>query len=232
MGILFVLLFYALVLMAVAMANAAVLRKIAPKLTKNFPQSKRAIRMATFFPYYCVVFAGIWFLAYAVINSNVLHRDPGFGDSWETPLFNGYSLMMIDTTDQGAIRDQNYQTVINGVRQLQVANRLIFGANDSGYLDRLGDDSKFVDSYFELNTLTGRLTGFTTLDQLRQRAASEGAQLHLREFQAVYWDYRTTWFDYLAKIILFLIPATGFILMSRWIWRLRTSTSSLTRAGA
>jgi hypothetical protein len=232
MGILFVLIFCAFALLALATINAAILRKIAYKLTRNFPQSKRAIRIATFFPYYCVVFAAIWFAAYALINSNVLHRDPGLGDSWETPLPNGYSLLMIDTTDQGAIRDPNYQTVIEGVRQLQIANRLILGANDTGYLDRIGAHSKFVDSYFELNTLTGTRINFKTLDQLRQRASGERVQLHLREFRAVYWDYRTTWFDYLAAIVLFLIPATGFILMARWIWRLRTLTGSRTRAGA
>jgi hypothetical protein len=179
-----------------------------------------------------VAFAGGWFISYWIVSESVFHRDPMLGDTWETPMPNGYALMMIDTTDQGTVYNPKtqggYGLVVGkndaafGVRQLQVSNGLIFGARDSGYFGRIGQDSKIVDTYFELDTTKNIQTEFKSLGDLQHRAASEGIQLHLREFQSVFGDYRTTWFDYLAGAILLLTPMGGFLMLSRWIWKLHT----------
>ena len=157
------------------------------------------------------------------------------GDSWETPLPNGYALMMIDTTDQGTVYNPKTQSgdgsivatddSVFGVRRLQVSKELIFGARDSGYFGRIGQDSKIVDAYFELNTSKNTETEFKSLDELQRRATAEGVILHLREFQSVFGDYRTTWFDYLAGAILVLAPTLGFLILGRWVWKQRVQPS-------
>jgi hypothetical protein len=233
MGIAVVLIFYAVVLMVAASIGAVVFGLLSYTLTRNAgPRRKRAVVLSILFPYACVVFAGGWFISYWIVNEGVFHRDPMLGDTWETPLPNGYALMMIDTTDQGAVYNPKTQSgsgsigsrgdAAFGVRQLQVSNGLIFGARDSGYFGRIGQDSKIVDTYFELDTTRNIQTEFRSLEDLQHRAASEGIQLHLREFQSVFGDYRTTWFDYLAGAILLLIPVGGFVLLARWIWKLDT----------
>ncbi len=152
MGILFVLIFYAIVLSVVAAIGSAVLGTAAHFMTRRFGgRHRRVVLCAAAFPFLCVAFAGAWFIGYAVINDTVFHRDPGLGDSWYTPLPNGYGLMMIDTTDEGTVFNpetqggwgsmgSRYDTAF-GVRQLQIAGKRMFGARDSGYFGRIGQDS-------------------------------------------------------------------------------------------
>lgn len=232
MGIGVVLIVYAIGLMIAASVGAVILGLAVHFITKyGGPRRKRAIIASVIFPFACVAYAGGWFVTYAVINVEVFHRDPGLGDSWETPLPNGYELMMIDTTDQGTVYNPKTQPgggsivgrddAVFGVRQLQVSKNLIFGARDSGYFGRIGQESTFVDSYFELNTTQKTHTEFKSLEELRQQAVKEGVTLNLREFQLVFGDYRTTWFDYLAGLILLLVPTAAFFLLARWIWKIR-----------
>lgn len=232
MGIGVVLIVYAIGLMFAASGGAVILGLAVRFITKpGSPSRRRAIVAAVIFPFGCVAYAGGWFVTYAVINVEVFHRDPGLGDSWETPLPNGYALMMIDTTDQGTVYNPKTQPgggsivgrddAVFGVRQLQVSKDLIFGARDSGYFGRIGQESTFVDSYFELNTAKKTHTEFKSLKELRQQAAKEDVTLNLREFQSVFGDYRTTWFDYLAGLILLLVPTAAFFLLAGWIWKIR-----------
>ncbi len=232
MGIGIVLIFYAITLTIAASVGAVVFGVVSYLLTRySGSQRKRAILASILFPYLCVAFAGGWFVAYAVINHTVFHRDPGLGDSWETPLPNGYALLMIDTTDQGTVYNPKTQSgdgvvvgrddAVFGVRQLQVSNHLIFGARDEGYFSRIGQDSNFVNAYFELDTVKHTHTEFKSLDELQQRVAGEGVSLKLRTFSSVFNDYRNTWFDYLAGLILLLVPTVGLLALVRRIWRLR-----------
>jgi len=232
MGIVVVLIFYAVALTIAASVGAVVLGIVSYVLMKRpGPKRKRAVLASILFPFTCVVFAGGWFVVYSVVNYEVFHRDPMLGDSWETPLPNGYALMMIDTTDQGTVYNPKTQSgyglvvgaedAVFGVRQLQVSNGLIFGARDNGYFGRIGQDSKFVDTYFELDTTKDKETEFKSLDDLRSRAASEGITLKLREFQSVFGDYRATWFDYFSGAILLLVPTMGLIALAHWIWKQR-----------
>ena len=231
MGIAVVLIFYSVVLMVAASIGAVALGLLSSALTRHAgPKRKRAVILSALFPYACVAFAGAWFIAYWAMNEGVFHRDPMLGDTWETPLPNGYALIMIDTTDEGTVYNPKTRSgngsiwsrndAAFGVRQLQESNGLIFGARDSGYFGPIGQDSKIVDTYFELDTTKDTQTEFKSLEDLQHRAASEGIQLHLREFQSVFGDYRTTWFDYLAGAILLLIPIGGFLMLARWIWKL------------
>jgi hypothetical protein len=232
MGIAVVLIIYAVALSIAACIGSVVLTGITSFLTRHSgPRRKFAIIASALFPFICVVYAGGWFIGYAVINSTIFHRDPGLGDSRETPLPNGYALMMIDVTDVGIVYNPKTQPyndgvisrddAVFGVRQLQVSNELIFGASDSGYSGQTGRDSDFVDTYFELNTTKKTHAEFQSLDELRRRATSEGVVLHLRPFASVFSDYRYTWFDYFAGVMLLSLPAVGFLLLAWWIWRIR-----------
>jgi hypothetical protein len=150
--------------------------------------------------------------------------------------------MMIDTTDQGTVYNPKTQPggdlvvgrddAVFGVRQLQVSNELIFGARDSGYFGRMGQESNFVDSYFELDTNRNTQLQFKSLDDLRKQATSQGVTLQLREFASVFRSYRTTWFDYLAVLVLFGMPLVGFSWLVRWVWSIRRSPALSASLGA
>ena len=235
MGIMVVLIFYAIALTITASVAAIVLGGATSALLKHtVDKRKRAVLASIAFPFLCVAFAGGWFVVYAITNYTVFQRDPGLGDSWETPLPNGYALIMIDTTDLGAVykpvagsresfNESNHK--VDGARQLQVSRSLIFGARDTGYFGRSGQESTFVDSYFEMDTARDTYKEFKNIEELRQQAASEGVLLQLRPFNSVFGDYRTTWFDYLSGMVLLLVPSVSFFLLARWIWKIRQSTA-------
>ncbi len=237
MGIIVVLIFYAIALTILASIAAVVLGMLASFAAKKTPhQRRRAIAVSALFPFACVVFAGCWFVAYATMNGLVRHRDPGLGDGWETPLPNGYALMMIDTTDQGTIYNPKTQPgggtitsredAVFGVRQLQIAGPLAFGARDSGYFERIGQNSTAVDTFFELNTKQNKVDDFKTLSDLQHRATAQGVALRLRPFASVFSDYRYSWFDYVAILILLLGPLASLTVLIRWLWRMRKAADS------
>jgi hypothetical protein len=243
MGIGIVLIAYAVAFIVAASIGAVLCGALAYVLTRRSGRRrKQAIVASALFPFMCVLFAGAWFVAYATVNSLVFDRDPGLGDSWQTPLPNGYALNMIDTTDQGTVYNPKTQAsggsiasrddTVFGVRQLQVTDSLIFGARDTGYFGRIGQESKFVDSYFELDTKQNKVTDFKSLEDLRKQASSEGITLNLRPFESVFGDYRTTWFDYAAGLILIAVPLLGFALLVRWVWKLRRLREEPTHSAA
>ena len=228
MGIAFVLIFWAIALGVAAVVGSAVFGSMTHVLTRNSPNRKKTVTAAIIFPFACVVFAGAWFIFYAVVNTVAFHRDPGLGDGWETPLPNGYALMMIDTTDQGTVyrAGSDMNSGVSGVRLLQVVGPHIYGARDNNYFQHLGQESAVVDAYFELDTSSSRVQEFKTLDLLSLQAANEGTTLHLRPFEEVFGDYRTTWFDYLFLVVIVLIPSAGFLMLASWIWKSRHSPST------
>ena len=243
MGIGVVLIFYAIALSGLACVTAAILGGLTYFLTKGAGlRRKKALVASIVFPFLCVGYAAAWFAAYAVINYEIFHRDPGLGDSWETPLPNGYALMMIDVTDQGTVYNPKTQggsgSVMSsrdtefGVRQLQVSNSLIFGASDSGYFNRIGqtNNPNQVDTFFELDTKRNTRIEFKSLEELERKATSDGIRLNLREFAYVFQDYRTTWFDYLAFILLLVPPGSAFLLLARWVWRMRIGQPPLSHS--
>ncbi|HEU4636586.1 MAG TPA: hypothetical protein VFS41_10435 [Edaphobacter sp.] len=134
---------------------------------------------------------------------------------------------MIDTTDQGSIYGSfisEGQPVVDTVQQLQISDNLIFGARDEDYYGDTARRPGPAISYFLLNTSDRSKTEFSSLGQLRQQALSRRVKLKLRAFNEVFSEYRYTWFDFLAAAILFLVPAAGFLLLARWIWKTRNSS--------
>jgi hypothetical protein len=103
MGIGFVLIIYLVVLSVLAAVSGSLLMVATRMYMRTVSEGRaKAVRMAGLFPFACVLFAGIWFVGYAVINNIVFHRDPMVGDGWYTDIGNGYSIEMIDVTDHGS----------------------------------------------------------------------------------------------------------------------------------
>lgn len=169
----------------------------------------------------------------AVVNEGFLHRDPGAGDTWHCPLSNGYQLLMLDITDQGIVYNPRTQPnedgvadqedAVSSVRRLQVAGPYIFGGTDTHSFEHLGKESDRVDSYFMLDTRTGKRTILPDYDALRTAAGQLGVQLDLEPIYNVYSRYRFTWFDVFAGLLFCIPPAAGSLLLIWWIFRLRKS---------
>jgi hypothetical protein len=231
MGIGFVLLIWAVVGIALSGAGALIFGLSAAYLTRGaLDGRKRLILTASLLPLVCLGWAGAVFIFQAVINETVLHRDPGLGDTWECPLPNGYSLLMIDTTDRGWVYNHKTQSdggvgeqedAVGGVRKVQVSGRYVLGGSDSRPIEQSVKNPEQVDSYFLLDTQIGRHANFPSHGALRAKAQELGITLNLQPIADVYGKYRFTWFEVFARLLACLPPLVGALLLVRWVIRVR-----------
>ena len=223
--------FWAVAGIVVAGIGAAALGCAAAMLTRGVTNGRRKLIVAaSLFPFVCLGWGGAVFVFQAVVNEGLLHRDLGMGDTWHAPLPNGYQVMMIDVTDQGWVYNPKTQPgsgigeqedAVAGVRNIQIAGRYILGVTDSKAFEDLGKDTNRVDAYFLLDTQMGKRIQFQNFDALRRKALELGIELNLQPINAVYSKFRFSWFDVLAGLLLCLPPVIGFVLLIRWIVRLR-----------
>src|SRR6266516_884685 len=233
MGLGIVLVFWAVVGIVVASVGALTLAGATTLLTRRVSAGRRrAILAAAIFPFVCLGWGACVFVFQAGINEVLLGRDLGIGDTWHAPLPNGYQIMMIDVTDQGWIYNPKTQPssgvvvgdqedAVTGARNVQVAGRYILGGTDSKSFEHLGQGSENVDSFFILDTATGKQTKFQTYDELRSRAQELRIDLNPEPINSVYARYRSTWFDLFAALLSFIPPLVGLVLLARWVWHLR-----------
>lgn len=241
MGIGFVLFFWSVIGVLLAIVGTIILRAAAAFLTRKATRDRRkAILAVSLFPWLCLGWGGAVFVVHSTVNEMVLHRDPGLGDSWQCPLPNGYALLMVDVPDEGFVYNPKTQPAgggvgeqedaIAGVRVLQLAGQYVVGGTDSKSLSHLGTSDGRVDSYFLLDTVTGRHTRFSLLDDLRRASLPLGIQLHLEAIGSVYSRYRFTWFDVLAGALLCGFPLLGMVFLALWIMKLRKPDDAIAQA--
>jgi len=238
MGIGIVLVLWAIVGAFLATVGMVVLRAAATFLTQSATKDRRRVILAaTLLPFLCLGWGGAVFIFQGIVNETVFQRDAGIGDAWKCPLPNGYALLMIDVPDHGWVYNPKTQMIpggvgerddaVSGVRVLQVVGRYIAGGVGSHIFESFGTDKKEIDSYFLLDTVTGRYTGFSSLDDLRRAMVPLGIQPTLEPIGRVYSKYRFTWFDLLAAILFFGPPLLGLVLLGSWIFKLRRTREGL-----
>ncbi|MGA2430676.1 MAG: hypothetical protein ABSH13_19420 [Candidatus Acidiferrum sp.] len=232
MGIGFVLLIWAIVGALLAAATAVVLGTTTFLATRRVHRGRRmaAIFAASVFPFLGLGWAATLFIFQATVNETILHRDPGLGDTWRCPLPNGYSLLMIDDTDNGWVYNPATQVpfgvgeqedAVGGVAVVQVAGRYILGRSEGKAFHVPTEAAPRADFYFLLDTQAGKYSSFPTYDSLVTTAQPLGIQPKLEPIQAVYSHYRFTWFDIFVAILFVVPPLLAAILLLLWIRRLR-----------
>ncbi len=235
MGIGIVLLGWAVVGTIVACVGALVMGVAATFLTRRATQDRTlTLLSAVAFPFACLGWAALLFVFQASVNG-AMHRDPGLGDSWECPLPNGYVINMIDVTDQGWVYNPKTQfdggvaeqdDAVADVGVVQVSGKYILGGSHSRSIVDSQSSNDNIDSYFLLDTQTGKKTAFPNVDGLRAVATQLGISLNLEPIDAVYSRYRYTWFDVSVGILLSVPPFSCLVLLTRKILKLRKSAST------
>jgi hypothetical protein len=237
MGIGMVLLLWAVVCVILAAVGALVLGGSTALFTRGVKRHRRTvILLAALLPFACMGWAGAVFVFQALVNEGLFHRDPGLGDTWHCPLPDGYALLMIDETDHGWIynpRTQGWgggvseaEDSVPGVRKLQLAGQYILGGSDSRSWELRETSSDYIDSYFLLDTRSGKRRNFATYEELHAAALQLGIQPNLEPIDAVYSRYRFTWFEAFAIALLCLPPLVPAWILLRWIVRLRRTRVS------
>ena len=221
MGLGFVLVLWLFAGAVLAAIGGAILGWITSLLTRGIGTRREpVIRAGRLLPFACLIWAGLVFFAQAGVNVVLLHRDIGIGDSWYAPLPNRYQIVFVDVTDQGTVRPEGSYGGIQGVRLLQVSGPYLFGGMDSHPFEHFSDKMNAIDSYFVLDTRTGKQTSEPDLSTLTSEASKLGVSLHLEPIYSVYSRYRFTWFDVLVGCMLVLPPIAALVALGVWIMRL------------
>lgn len=235
MGIGIVLLLWAVVGTILACLGTLFMGGVTALLTRRVQRGRfRVIVAAAIFPFVCLGWAAGLFVFQAFVNA-AMHRDPGLGDTWQCPFPNHYALTMIDDTDQGWIYNPKTQPTQDGVSEqadavdgviiAQVADRYILGGVTTNRFGNPEELKQNINSYFLLDTQTGKRTNFPTRELLRTAATGIGIQLNLEPISAVYSHYRYTWFDTAMVVLLFALPLPYFIFLVHGVLKVRKPAS-------
>lgn len=186
---------------------------------------------ACVFPFAGLVWGGVVFGFQALVNENVFHRDAGLGDSWRCPLPNGYSILMIDQTENGWVYNPRTQPggavgeeqdAVSGIQQLQLVGPYVLGNRNDAWGEAGSDKSKTKVSYFILDSNEGTHVSFASEQDFEEAAAKLGVTtIQLEPIDVVYGRYRGTWFDTFAGFLFFVPPLIGSIGLVVWVMRVR-----------
>ena len=199
----------------------------------------RLILWTCVYPFACSAWLLGVFVFQAYVNEALLYRDAGIGETWQTPLPNGYAVLLLDETHDGTVFNPathftnisnndihpDGPDAVSGVRVLQLAgSKILGGAGPIGQYSSPSTRNR-IDSYFLLDTAAHTRSNFPNYDALTQAAQAAGISPHLEPIYRVYKRYRYTWFD-LCALLLALIPTLGVgFLIARRIRRLHQTAS-------
>jgi hypothetical protein len=225
MGLGVVLIVYFVILSVLAAVSGVLLMASTKFYLRTVPARRAKVAFkAALFPFACVLFAGLWFFGYAVINDTFFHHDPMIGDGWYTNIGHGYAIDMIDVTDHGVLHPVdgdnnglNHPGALDGVRRLQIVGEQIYGTRDTKTMQNFGSELRGEDAFFLVDTRSHARKDFPTEAALAADAENRGIHLKLEPIAACYQRYRMGWFDWSAFIILIGIPAYAFHRLLRYI---------------
>jgi hypothetical protein len=213
MGLLFVLIIWALVGIILGSVSSIILLAAAAFFTnKGQPNRRRILFSAALFPFKFIAWLVFLFIIQAIVNVSVFGNDIGIGDAWQTTLPNGYAILMIDVLDYGTVYNPKTQRrpgavfsqddAIFGVRQMQVEGSYILLSADNS--ENSIEPSAPVTSYLLLDTQTGKIEKFDSFSLLENAARDLKINVNLSPIYSVYSKYRFTWFDFIIFLMVFV----------------------------
>lgn len=207
MGLLFVLITYAIVFGALGRISSVFLGFLTRRLTKgDSARDKRAIAFAIAVPWIGIGALTASFILYAFTNDSIFHRDAGLGDSRYVRLPNGYTLTTVDDFAVGSVQNAQGQDAASDIRRLEVDGALISGTSDTRRSD---DASKVEDGFFILDTSTGSRREFQSLEALEENLRERGIQPHLQPFFDVLSEHHKGWLDRAFLAFWLFLPLGG-----------------------
>ena len=133
MGILFVLIFWAIALIILSLILGLITLPFSYFLCKKQRKKKMVLSFLT-----PGIFIGIYTassLVCMIIIAIILGSDIGIGDSWAVPLKNGYELTSVDTPEYANINRRNdplKENLIDGITHIQVVGDSVIGKEADG----------------------------------------------------------------------------------------------------
>lgn len=214
MGIGFVLFVLLVLLMGVALIASVVLGLFTSWFLRQAQRGPRirAVLMTVAFPPVAVVSAFVGFFGYWIWCETARGVDAGIGDYWRVPLGSGYTLLMIDTTDQACVESPNGEQAGHHLRRLGFDDKVVYFETELG---------KFV----LVEKATGVSHAFDTQsaldDTLRQLGSMPSAlQRPADAYQSLRWSCQ----DLIVVPLVLGVPAVLSLYVAVYVWRIRQRT--------
>ena len=201
MGMLFVLIFWAIVFVVLSLILGLITLPFSYFLCKR--QRKRKMVLSFLTP---GVFIGIYAVSSFVcmiIIAIILGSDIGIGDSWSIPLKNGYELTSVDTPEYANINSRNdplKENLIDEITHIQVVGDSVIGKRADG-------------NYFIFNLQNGDKEDNLSYQNLTIKMKSR--PITLVNNNTYYWEQRKVPYI-IAGIFCLLIT----ILAIKTLWRI------------
>ena len=199
MGMLFVLILWAIALIILSLILALITLPFSYFLCKR--QRKRKMVLSFLTP---GIFIGIYTASSFVcmiIIAIILGSDIGIGDSWSIPLKNGYELTSVDTPEYANINRRNDpECLIDGITHIQVVGDSVIGKEADG-------------NYFIFNLKNGDKEDNLSYQNLTIKMKSR--PITLVDNDTYYWEQRKVPYI-IAGIFCLLIT----ILAIKTLWRI------------
>lgn len=201
MGMLFVLIFWAIVFVVLSLILGLITLPFSYFLCKR--QRKRKMVLSFLTP---GVFIGIYAVSSFVcmlIIAIILGSDIGIGDSWSIPLKNGYELTSVDTPEYANINRRNdplKENLIDEITHIQVVGDSVIGKGANG-------------NYFIFNLKNGDKEDYLSYQNLTIKMKSR--PITLVNNNTYYWEQRKI--PYIIAGFLCLLIT---ILAIKTLWRI------------
>jgi hypothetical protein len=210
---------------------AVVLFAVGALLTRGVERGRGGFLVVTvLFPFLCVAWMGAAYVGHGFVNVLIFDRSVAGADEIDFPLPNGYALSFAQGTREVAAlyRPKGWPRWRNGkqegipdVRLLQMANGYMLGGRGRRLVEAPEADDRIVESYFLLETGSGRKREFATLAELEQAAGELGLRTQLQAAGTLAAAYGRTWFDGVLPLLMLLPVGLAGFGMLRWMGRLR-----------
>ena len=201
MGMLFVLIFWAIALIILSLILGLITLPFSYFLCKRQRKKKMVLSFLT-----PGIFIGIYTassLVCMIIIAIILGSDIGIGDSWVVPLKNGYELTSVDTPEYANINRRNdllKENLIDGITHIQVVGDSVIGKRTDG-------------NYFIFNLQNGDKEDNLSYQNLTIKMKSR--PITLVNNNTYYWEQRKVPYI-IAGIFCLLIT----ILAIKTLWRI------------
>ena len=199
MGMLFVLIFWAIALIILSLILGLITLPFSYFLCKKQRKKKMVLSFLT-----PGIFIGIYTassLVCMIIIAIILGSDIGIGDGWAMPLKNGYELTSVDTPEYANINRRNDpECLIDGITHIQVVGDSVIGKEADG-------------NYFIFNLQNGDKEDNLSYQNLTIKMKSR--PITLVDNDTYYWEQRKVPYI-IASIFCLLIT----ILAIKTFWRI------------
>ena len=199
MGMLFVLIFWAIALLILSLILGLITLPFSYFLCKKQRKKKMVLSFLT-----PGIFIGIYTassLVCMIIIAIILGSDIGIGDGWAMPLKNGYELTSVDTPEYANINRRNDPECLNdGITHIQVVGDSVIGKGANG-------------NYFIFNLKNGDKEDNLSYQNLTIKMKSR--PITLVDNDTYYWEQRKVPYI-IAGIFCLLIT----ILAIKTLWRI------------